>query len=105
MKNVRNRYKDILKSAFALRLSAAFGIIQASLASALTCTKVARQAQVNKLPWVFWRNEKRSFIRQYLIAAERKELVHAGSELLHVECVFALNKVFDVVEESSDGTL
>ena len=31
----------VLKSAISLRLSAAFGIIQASLASALTCTKVA----------------------------------------------------------------
>ena len=36
---------------------AALGIVKTSFPSALTCTKVARQAQVSKLPWVFWLNE------------------------------------------------
>ena len=39
-----------------------------------------------------------SLIRQYLITPKSEELVDAGCKLLHVECVFTLDKVFDVVE-------
>ena len=48
----------VLKSAIALRVSAEFGIIQASLASALTCTKVARHVKAKtSLAMIIWLNE------------------------------------------------
>ena len=39
-----------------------------------------------------------AFVRKNLIAAECQEFIDAGSELLHIESVFALYKIFDIVE-------
>ena len=68
------------KSAFALRLSAAFGIIQASLASALTCTKVALRlsAAFSKVQrrWleVVQRNETGGYLGRKLGKAQKSSV-------------------------------
>lgn len=40
-----------------------------------------------------------------LVAAECQELIDAGSELLHIERILALNEVFDIVEIPCYSTL
>ena len=40
-----------------------------------------------------------------LVAAECQEFVNASSELLHIECVFTFDKVFDIVEIPCYSTL
>lgn len=45
-----------------------------------------------------------SLVRKNLITAESQEFIDACRELSHIECIFALDKVFNVIEKSCHRT-
>ena len=46
-----------------------------------------------------------SFVRQNLVATECEKCVHACGELLHCECVLAIDQILYVVEKACDRPL